>query len=164
MCNVIVPFTSLEDGVVAAIEASGRMPILHDVSGSDEDYWELLAGLWELGESFVVVEQDIVVRADTLDSFDDCPNGWCAAGYPYLGSQNYAGLGCTRFRAEFIEKHRDLIELAGEFTNAEHPKRHWCTLDAAMQFALRDRGLFACTDHGTVEHLGDQRPSHGCCG
>ena len=161
MCRVIVPVTSIEPGVLDALQ--GVPYEVHDVSSDDEAYWRLLDELWRHGDDFAIVEQDIQVRTGTLASFEECPNGWCAASYRYLGSTNYAGLGCTRFRAEFIAEHPDLIKRAGEYHDELHPRRHWCVQDAAMQFALRDRRQFACVDHGTVEHLGDCRPSHGCC-
>lgn len=161
MSRVIVPVTAIKPGVLDALQG---IPFeVHDVSSDDEAYWRLLDGLWRHGNDFIIVEQDIKVRTGTLASFDDCPNGWCAAGYRYLGSQNYAGLGCTRFRSEFIADLPDVIDEAGEYHDDRHPKRFWCSLDAAIQFVLRDRGRTVCTVHGTVEHLGDCQPSHGCC-
>lgn len=162
MCRVIVPFTRLEDGVLEALEAYDVE--FCDVSSDDEAYWRLLRDLWASGDSFTIIEQDIRIKPDTIDSFDDCDNDWCAAGYRYLGSDRYTGLGCTRFRGAFTRRFPNIIEIAGEFRDNMHPRRHWCVQDAAIQFALRDRGQHACTAHGTVEHLGDCRPSHGCCG
>lgn len=163
MSRVFVPYTRFDERVAQALATAGVPAGFWDVSADDEAYWRLLSDLWVQGDGFTIVEQDIVVRADTLASFDRCQNDWCGAGYRYLSSDRYVGLGCTRFRSEFIAAHPDLIEVAGEYSDNAHPQRHWCTLDAAMQFALRDKGLFACSAHGIVEHLGSGQPSHGCC-
>lgn len=53
----------------------------HDVSASEDAYWELLASVWADGEGFVVVEHDVVVDADTLPAFDACPEPRCGCGY-----------------------------------------------------------------------------------
>ena len=45
-------------------------------------YWELFKSLWKSGEDFIIVEHDVVVNADTIESFDACPEAWCTA--PYL--------------------------------------------------------------------------------
>ena len=91
---MIVPFTRLEDGVLEALDATGYPVELHDVSGSDFDYWRLLATLWkDTSSDLCIVEQDVVVRPDTLAKFDECLNPWCAGFYKYLGSDRYSGLG-----------------------------------------------------------------------
>jgi len=161
--HIVVPYTRLKDGVLEPLLTEGIDIDLRYVGSDDEAYWRLLRELWAQGNSFTIIEQDVVVDGGTLRSFNACPNGYCGAGYAYLGSQSYVGLGCTRFRAEFIAEFPNLIEQAGEYHDASHPCRHWCVCDASMQFILRDHRRFACANHGTVEHLGPCTPTHGCC-
>lgn len=163
--RVILPFVAghLEDGVYEAISASGYAVELHDVSGSDTAYHRLLAELWRCDDDVTIVEQDIRIGPSTLDAFVDCPNGWCSAQYRYLGSENYTGLGCTRFRREFMLAHPDVIVAAGEYEDPTHTRGFWCTQDFAIQNALRLKGVHVCV-HGHVDHLGDLRPTHNCCG
>lgn len=160
--RVVVPFTHVAPETAQALAGIGYHVEFVDVSGSDTAYWELLAGLWEGGETFVLVEQDVKVAPGTLDGLEACPNAWCAATYPYLGSRDYAGLGCTKFAVEFCAQHPDLVEVAGRYEDELHAPRHWCVQDAAIQMELRRRGVWPCLEHGRVGHR-DGPPSHGCC-
>lgn len=160
--KIIVPYAigGLSPETVLAL--GERLDIeFRDVSADITAYFDLLEQLWAAGEHFCVVEQDIVVRAGTLASFEACANPWCAAPYPYLGSGAYAGLGCARFRTSLMEKHPDLMDLVALHDYDGHSPKHWCTLDAAIQRELWKAGEHACTSHLPVGHLHDW-PTHGC--
>jgi hypothetical protein len=162
--RVVVPFTrpGLQRGVTRAIRDAGYKPTLRRLDSDDvEAYWRLLSDLWVAGDDFVLVEQDIVVREDTLQSFYKCPHSWCAAGYRYLGSPSYMGIGCIRFRADLLRRCPDVMERVANYNYPNHGPKHFCTLDAAMQSELHGRREHVC-GHGTVEHLSDGSPSHGC--
>lgn len=157
--RTIVPYTRLEPQVTQAL--AGHQVEFVDVSGSDTAYFDLLAGLWAAGETFAVIEQDIVIRRDTLQAFQECGRAWCTAGYPYLGSVSYHGLGCCRFRASLMHAIPDLMDRVATHKYDGHTLRHWCILDAAIQRELWKDGRATCTAHGPVWHLND-RVSHGC--
>ena len=162
--RVILPFVAghLEDGVYEAISDTGYGVELHDVAGSDTAYHRLLVELWNCGEDVAIIEQDIRIKSDTLEGFANCPNGWCAGQYAYLGSENFTGLGCVRFRAEFMATHSDVMIVAGEYTDPTHVPGHWCVCDHAIGVALRARNVVPCI-HGHVEHISDGVPSHPPC-
>ena len=160
--RVVLPYTRVEDGVLEALDATGYPVELRDVSGSDTDYWRLLSELWTAGQTFAIVEQDILVKPATLARLDECPQAWCAATYDYFQRPGYAGLGCVRFRAELLSEHPDLMDAVAEHEYDGHCSRHWCVNDAAMQRELWKRGRRVCL-HAPVKHLHD-RPTHGCCG
>ena len=151
----------LAQGVTHAIREAGFIPTLYDVSSSDEDYWNLLDGLWRDAQDFAIVEHDVVVNPGTLQSFEDCPNVWCSAPHPYYGHSAYAGLGCTRFRASIMLAIPEAIEVIGEQISGSHPRRHWCPLDSLLQRYLTGRGQSICL-HDPVAHLGGEYPAHGC--
>ncbi len=67
-------------------------------------YYNLLADLWRAGETFVVIEHDIVVYPGAIGAMLDCDHGWCGTVYPYRAAE-IACLGCTKFSAEFIAAH-----------------------------------------------------------
>ena len=162
--RVVVPFTrpGLRRGVTRAIRDAGYKPDLRRLDDDDvEAYWRLLSDLWEAGDDFVLVEQDIIVREDTLESFDDCPHPWCAAGYRYLGSASYMGIGCVRFRAALLRRHPEMMDRVANRSYPNHGPKHWCTLDAAMQTELQGAREHV-HGHGTVGHLSTDGPSHGC--
>ena len=162
--RVVIPYVSghLKDGVFAAASASGYAVELHDVSASDTEFWRLLDSLWRRGESFLCIEHDIVVGRDTVKSFAECENPWCSAHYPYNGGVS-TGLGCTRFRQSLMREHPDVMSVVGEMEDAVHSPRHWCALDANLRTLLGILGVPHCGNHGQVEHLGDQLPSHAVC-
>jgi hypothetical protein len=163
--RVIVPFTTLEPGVVEAIEQSGYVPELCDVSGDVEAYWRLLCAVWAQGKDFAVVEHDVVVDRTTLADLERCARDWCAARYHYLGG-SYAGLGCVVFKAPLLTKYPTvLLDAARHDYGPLHPRtvgQHWCTLDHAVTTELTSHGLQRhLGSHGSVQHLGGW-PSHGC--
>jgi hypothetical protein len=125
-------FTQLalrQDGIQAEF-----VPMLHDQS-----YYDLLASAWEAGESFCVVEHDIIVWPGALQKLADCPHGWCTR--PYYCSVGWIedGLGCTRFSAEFIRQHPDLLR--EPFPSCCSHTRNWCGLDRLIAHKLGAGGL-----------------------
>jgi hypothetical protein len=159
--RIIVPFVTISPETRKALDASGYPWEGVDVSSSLTAYWEALSDLWGYGETFCVVEHDIVVGPSTLSTFESCLEPWCGSPYPYLSGM-YAGLGCTRFRAEFIVDLPNAIEKAGEINYPNHGQRHWCTTDDALKSVLSGYGKTMCL-HEKVDHVGDQMPSHLIC-
>jgi hypothetical protein len=160
--NVIVPHTGrLFPEVTEALEAIYVGAQLVDVSGSDTAYFELLRELWAKGESFCLVEHDIVVTPGTISSMNDCGHEWCASKYSYLRG-SYWGLGCTRFRGPLLKRFPDLMDEVGEYDSPGHGRGHWCSLDQALTASLRARRIEWPHIHGEVIHLGGGQPSHGC--
>ena len=161
--KVVCPFTAIRPDTAAALDASGYAWEAVDVSGSDEAYWDLLAGLWRAGETFCLVEHDIVVGPGTLPSFERCPKPWCAASYRFMRGTGFVGLGCTRFRAEVMRAAPDLMTEIAALGDDKHPPKHWCRLDTLTYHRLEARGQVMCRAHGEVGHLGAlDRSGHGC--
>jgi hypothetical protein len=157
----VVPESRHVAVVTAALAAAGVPYGVETVEGPD-GYWKLLAGLWEGGDGFVVVEHDIVVGLETVWELIGCEHSWCAAPYPYMGGKGtIIGLGCTKFSGEIIAAVPDALERAGEMTDS-HPAKHWCRLDSRIQRALVDSGYHVHFEHAPVEHLNPRGPSHGC--
>jgi hypothetical protein len=83
----------------------------HDVSSDEKAYRRLLARLWHEGQSFVIVEHDILPPPEALSGFAECSEPWCCYPYPYaLGTSAFGQLGCTRFSAGLLRALPDLIE------------------------------------------------------
>lgn len=157
--KVVVPYSKVSQETVVSL--GGHHAEFINVSDSDTTYFDLLNELWGAQETFAVVEQDIVVTPGVLESFDECAHTWCAAGYPYLGSTGYRGLGCCRFRASLMIADPTLMDRVALHEYEGHCRKHWCVLDASIQRELWAVGRRVCTAHGDVGHLHD-RPSHGC--
>lgn len=92
-------------------------------------YYNLFAQLWDDGDGWLNVEQDIEIHASVVPETAACPEPWCV--WPYNGPGRdsdvgdrhlYGSLGCTRFSAELIAAHpRFIAELQG---------RRWQGLDS----------------------------------
>jgi hypothetical protein len=159
--TVAVPFTSLRAETVVALtgEQVRYSPMLDDGS-----YFELLRDLWVDGRSFIIVEHDIVVNETTLDELRVCDHDWCAMPFPYRGNPMAYSLACAKFSAALIARNPDLMEIVGQRSDAKHPPRHWCRMDAWIWQLLTDRGEVR-HEHSRsqpVGHVGPQFPSHGC--
>lgn len=157
--RVVVPFTSLRPETAAALSASGFPHEPVEVDDGD-GYHRLLSGLWAAGESFAIVEQDIVVGPGTLPDLAACPRDWCSCPYPYMNGL-YAGLGCARFRESVIARHADLMDVVAGMSDEGHPPKHWCRQDGYMRAVLMQRGERQCTAHPEVGHS-SRSPAHGC--
>lgn len=107
--HVVCPYTQLRHETEAALAASVFSPTYVDVTGSDHAYADLLRDLWSQEETFCLIEHDVVVNPDTLDSLADCECGYCAVPYPLIFYVAPA-LGCTKFSTAFIRRFPDAME------------------------------------------------------
>jgi hypothetical protein len=164
-----MPYTRLRPEAVQAL--AGWDVAFVDVSGSDEAYWELLASLWSAGQTFIVIEHDVIVLPDTLDELVACHRPWCSCQVPYVGKVT-AGLSCAKFSAGLIARYPDAMERVGEIEDEDHPPRHWCRIDSHLQAHVLNPGGEIMHVHGPpLEHLRDGSepespwkvgPVHGC--
>jgi hypothetical protein len=167
--SVIQPYTRLLPEVVQALD--GWDVAFVDVSGSDESYWELLASMWAKAATFIVIEQDVVVRPDSIAELERCHHPWCSFQVPYVG-RLYAGLSCAKFSAGLIARHPDAIDRIATYSDEEHPPRHWCRLDSHLQaYVLNPGGETMHVHSPPLEHVRDELssenpraigPAHGC--
>jgi hypothetical protein len=166
--KIVLAFTHIAPGVREALSATGRSWDEADVSASDIAYWELLRDLWAEGQTFYNVEQDVIVRPDTFDELEACPEPWCGFPVPYLGGE-YPGMACVKFSSEIIAACPDALDRAGAMSNGNHPPKHWCTTDHFLQrVVLPLTGHRQHVHHPALGHYRDYgeipQPSHGCCG
>src|ERR1700674_3770858 len=58
-----------------------------DVGASDTAYGQLVATLWAKGESFLLLEHDVLPTVALLEEMWACPSPWCAGfAYAYHGA------------------------------------------------------------------------------
>lgn len=73
-----------------------------------EEPWTTYRQYWEKAEDdLLIIEQDIVIHEDVIPSFEECPEPWCLFPFPHYsrdGALMDSGIGCNRFRREFMEK------------------------------------------------------------
>ena len=128
------------------------------VGDDDYAYGRALERRWAHGVGFAVVEQDIVIRQDVVDAFDECPEPYCC--FPYAWTTDIGpALGCTRFRSELLSAHPEAMRDAVATPSAYGQPGHWRQIDVyLMRRILRDRhGLQPHVHLPPVEHLNEAK-------
>lgn len=158
--RIAVPFSALTAQTVIALV--GR-DILYRPMENDTSYFEMLAELWHNGDTFTIVEQDIVPASDAIDVLRACPEDWCALPYPYRGNTAW-GLGCTKFSHRLIARHPDLFDRVAEYADPLHRNGHWCRMDMWTYKVLALLRGEKRHDHTEpmCDHIGGELSSHGC--
>lgn len=159
--KVYCPHTRILPETRAALDNSGYQWTGVDLTGSDTAYTELMQKLWRAGESFAIVEHDIVPWRGALAELDDCDEPWCAFEYPF-GKGAITGLGCTRFRDILLTGYPTAVDDTLIEHHEVHPRGHWCSLDGRLSHALHRLGARKHVHTPLVGHL-HPYPSHGCC-
>ena len=109
--KLVVPYVSLRQETYRATRYYPGVQFVY-VGDSETAYSELVCELWARGESFAIVEHDIVVAPTMLDRFASCPEPFCA--HPYEWSESHLGpaLGCNRFSSDFLREFPKAAEQA----------------------------------------------------
>lgn len=109
-------------------------------------YGRLLAEQWDYRADLAVVEQDIVIRADVVEAFQNCEHDYCCFPYAWTTCVGPA-LGCTRFRRRFLERYPEAMLEALQTPSSYGLAGHWKQLDVfLMRRILRDK-------HGEQPHV-----------
>jgi hypothetical protein len=125
-----------------------------DVSGSARAYHDLLAGLWADGETFVLIEHDMIPTREAVTGLEACREWWCANPYPvnHQQGETIVGLGFVRFRAELLAAAADAVIAAGRW-RGPYPACHWAAVDARLARVLDRRGYQVHRHPAVVGHL-----------
>lgn len=137
---ILLPYTRLHPVTarLANAHTPGHVRVRIDPA-DDGAYWRLLADAWRQPGDLIVIEQDIGIRADVVESLTDCREPWCGFAYP-IGRQLLVCLGCTRFTAALKAAEPDLLDTVGEDGTGGLPAKHWRRLDVRILDHLRRRG------------------------
>jgi hypothetical protein len=130
-----VPWVDLHPKTRVSVALYAPTAELIELSRADDAYYKVLAGLWEAGEGFLVIEQDIEVHAEVVPYLEACGERWCVYPYPgpagaYGDPLTYYSLGCTKFSAELLAEAPSLM--------ADLESHDWRRLDALMLPLLRE--------------------------
>ena len=140
---------------LAALQKYAPDADLVDLGLAWDAYYLFLAQLWEEGEGFLIVEEDIELHADVIPQLEACPEPWCLFGFPGAGGALLRGsLGCTRFSTELLVAHPDLM--------AKLPVRDWKRLDSEILPALTKLGYTQHIHEPPVPHH-HYRPERRLC-
>jgi hypothetical protein len=123
----------LKRRTVEAILAQQPHAEFFDISGRPDSYYEMFKRLWADQRDFMLIEHDIVIRPNTLEVLDACPEPWCSCpiGIEVKRSgREEAYFQCNRWRAEVMIERPDVTDLPMQ-------RRHWGTLDAFLLARMR---------------------------
>jgi len=104
--TVVIPYTKPTHTLQAVIDClriQQVQPILEKVDGGDA-YWRLLSERWALGETFYIVEQDVVVWQGAIRQMHECDQRWCTLATMCHGRMISTTFGCVKFGADLLER------------------------------------------------------------
>lgn len=104
--TVYVPYTKPTaklQVVIDCLRIQYVQPELVQVDDGDA-YHRLLSEAWQRGETFYVVEQDVVVWQGGIRALADCDQDWCTLPTLCHGRMISTTFGCVKFGAEMIER------------------------------------------------------------
>ncbi len=153
---MVVPFATASPMLPAvriALRQDGWEPEYRHMAG-DGSYHDLLRECWRGGETFAVVEHDIVCWPGALQELANCEEQWCTL--PYYCSVGWIvdGLGCVKFG-------ESLLALYPEFLNEPFPSccrhtRHYCGLDRLVAHRFEALGMKPHVHCPGVTNLNDK--------
>lgn len=111
----------------------------------DDGYRRLLQRLWQIGETVILIEQDIVPWPGAAEELYSCMGLWCACAYKLFGGYGiFHGFGLTKLSAELMRQLPSVWDTPG----------HWSTLDQRLFFAARAISQEPHPHRPAVVHLG----------
>ena len=141
--KVIVPFAVSEHSwALAATQLSLRQDGVEaqfEQMRGVEDYFTLFARHWEQGETFTIVEHDIVPWPGALQELENCSGLWCTL--PYYCSVGWIrdGLGATKFSADLMKQFPNFLQ--APFPDCCAHTRHYCGLDRLIAHRMMELGI-----------------------
>lgn len=113
----------------------------------DLGYGTLLSYLWTYGESFIVLEHDVVPFPGAIDALAECDKDWCVHKYPPGPNKLYYSMGCMKVSDSLIDKTRDLPHRY----NWEETK--WSQLDGKVYPGLLEVAKEPHIHHPPLAHV-----------
>lgn len=123
-------------------EPTERVRLVDKANG----YIKLMIRLWEEGNAFIIVEQDVVPWWGAIPQLKDCPEDWCAFGYEdeELGNGS-AGFGCIKFGEKLIKELPTVWQDKQDF--------RWRNIDTYFFGYAMERGWKVHQHYPSVIHL-----------
>lgn len=155
--KLVVPHTDLHPETYRATRDWPDVEYVY-VGEDDYAYGRLLKRLWREGESFALVEHDVLPHPDTLARFALCDRWYCSAPYEWTTHVGVT-LGCTKFGREGLLAYPDAAEIACRIPSnyGDGTGGHWKQLDVFLQAAVL-RDLYSEQPHAhlpPVRHLNE---------
>ncbi len=132
-----------------------------DLTGDDQGYFKVVAKLWTKGESFLLLEHDVLATPALLQEMWDCPHEWCHAfAWRYSGPvmpgesrpqhpirQRETALFCHKVSGSLLQRMGAIPRGPVRWTQVDFLLLGWLAQNALAHL------------HGPVLHLHQQHPA-----
>ncbi len=143
--KVVIPHAryNLHKLVAVSIQNECSNPVLYHCDKEDS-YYELINELWHEGETFTIIEHDIIPWPGAVSELNECSRVWCLC--PYNLNTN-SSLGFTKFGEVLLKEHPNILE------NPSGYDKSWTRLDWYLTRELFKLGYQPHTHQPNVAHL-----------
>lgn len=152
-----VPGNPYRGVINAVLDQDTRARAVPTPANEPYAYPQLVTDLWARGESFALVEHDIIVPRGALARLRDCPNLWCCHPVALDGVLHPESFGLVRFRRELLQLHPDAAARAYRVNRRGRVRVPWWSIDVAMWHVLRAAGHDVHMHDPPPLHLHDYR-------
>lgn len=154
--KVVVPFATnspLLHAVQIALRQDGVVAEYIHCS-EDRSYYDLVYRLWAEGDTFCIVEHDIVVWPSAINELEHCQELWCTR--PYYCSVGWIedGLGCTKFDKQLMIQYPNFM--SEPFPSCCPHTVYYCGLDRFIAHRMIELGIKPHIHTPGVSNLNDK--------
>jgi hypothetical protein len=146
LLQIVIPTRSYGSPPARALLIEGY-EVLEVQMSDPQHYGRLIRHMWDIGNGFVLVEDDVVPWPGAVQQLLDCEHDWCAFRHPRTNANPGSlclGFGCVRFSHALVRRHR-VDTLDGS--------QRWDEVDGAVIGVLDTAGE-TCHEHSPpVAHL-----------
>ena len=154
--RVVVPFVAgmLQAQTWASVWSQSDAPQFVRLDRSDPTaYARLICDLWDAGQGFTIVEQDIVAPPGSLAAVHACEHPWCVHPYSVGRAPTSPMLGLVRFSTALVAA----MPALARKSLARRPKRGGWTkyrgVDLALARPFQQAGIVHHDHWPVAEHL-----------
>ena len=133
-----------------------QYPGVLGVQLADDDpgaYTSLVLLLWELAETFVICEHDVIVPNSAVRRLLRCKHEWCTFPEPYDGSTPTDTFGLVKVEGSLIARWPDVGEYAAFPLGRHRPVKTWEAIAAEVAHRLRLHGVEPHVHAPELRHL-----------
>lgn len=160
--RVVCPFVGggLHPDTAVALQLSGvdvvwaKLP--RDVPTA---YGRLFRDLWEVGETFVICEQDVIPTAAQLLEITTCGHEWCSFNYDTDLYPPGPMFGLVRFDAAVMDRWPLAATVATVANDRFDTEAEWWHIDSLVARDLKIRGVGWVCHEPPVRHAHSGAPS-----
>jgi hypothetical protein len=147
--KIVCPYTRLQWATELTLRIEEVNTRFVYTGNSDTAYYDLVRELWSQGETFIVVEHDIVIWPGALRVTWECPHPLCVYYAP--GPVGVIGLGCVKYGKDLISSFPSHLD------NIDPSQRSWRMLDKSLTWDLINKGISFHNHEPMVSHLNPDR-------